>query len=244
MTPARDFGAITTVTFDAAGTLLRPYPAVGAIYGAVARRHGATADDAALERGFRAALCSVFKNRALPAGAARELDFWQRIVHATFAAAGAIPVDFAACFAELWTTFARGASWRVLPDAPATLSTLRTRGYRLAVFSNWDQRLHQVLDETALRPCFDAVLISSELGADKPEPAAFHAAATALGSRPEQCLHVGDSPYHDLAGAEQAGWAGVIVRHDDVPGTALSEINHLRDLLTLLPGARVPSRSQ
>jgi putative hydrolase of the HAD superfamily len=101
--------------------------------------------------------------------------------------------------------------FRAYPEVPAVLERLRAGGARLAVVSNWDVSLHDVLERTALRPLVDAVVISAELGAAKPDPAIFRAALERLGAQPSEAIHVGDSVEHDVAGARAAGLEAVLV---------------------------------
>jgi putative hydrolase of the HAD superfamily len=51
--------------------------------------------------------------------------------------------------------------------------------------------------------------VSSDVGVQKPEPAAFTALANALGAAPEAIAFVGDTPASDVAGAISAGMQGV-----------------------------------
>jgi putative hydrolase of the HAD superfamily len=101
--------------------------------------------------------------------------------------------------------------FRPYPEVPDVLARLRRDGARLAVVSNWDVSLHDVLERTALRPLVDAVAISAELGVAKPDPAIFRAALERLGASAEVALHVGDSLEHDVAGARAAGIDAVLV---------------------------------
>jgi putative hydrolase of the HAD superfamily len=101
--------------------------------------------------------------------------------------------------------------FRAYPEVPAVLERLRAGGARLAVVSNWDVSLHDVLERTALRPLVDTVVISAELGAAKPDPAIFREALERLGARPSEAMHVGDSVEHDVAGARAAGLEAVLV---------------------------------
>ena len=101
--------------------------------------------------------------------------------------------------------------FRAYPEVPGVLARLRAGGARLAVVSNWDVSLHDVLERTALRPLVDAVVISAELGVAKPDPAIFRAALERLGATADGALHVGDSLEHDVAGARAAGLEAVLV---------------------------------
>jgi putative hydrolase of the HAD superfamily len=91
----------------------------------------------------------------------------------------------------------------------------------LAVISNFDRRLYTVLDELGLSPFFDAVIISSEVGASKPHRRIFEAAMNMAGARPEQCLHIGDDASADVAGAEALGIRALHVRR---PETTLRDL--------------------
>jgi putative hydrolase of the HAD superfamily len=102
------------------------------------------------------------------------------------------------------------------PEVPEALGRLRAAGARLAVVSNWDVSLHDVLERTQLRPLVDAVVISAELGAAKPDPAIFRAALDRLGASAADAMHVGDSVEHDVEGARAAGLQAVLVARNGV----------------------------
>jgi len=62
------------------------------------------------------------------------------------------------------------------------------------------------LERSAIGGYFDAVVISEEVGAAKPDPAIFDAALARMGHpRREQVLVVGDSLTSDVAGANRSG---------------------------------------
>jgi len=107
--------------------------------------------------------------------------------------------------------------FRAYPEVPGVLARLRAGGARLAVVSNWDVSLHDVLERTGLRPLVDAVVISAELGVAKPDPAIFRAALDRLGAGPDGALHVGDSLEDDVAGARAAGLEAVLVARNGAP---------------------------
>src|SRR5918999_2816302 len=94
-------------------------------------------------------------------------------------------------------------------DAAPALRELRAGGLRLAVASNWDASLPEVLERAGLRELVDAVVASAAVGAAKPDPALFHAALDAVGATPAEALHVGDSLERDVGGARSAGLRAV-----------------------------------
>jgi putative hydrolase of the HAD superfamily len=64
---------------------------------------------------------------------------------------------------------------------------------------------------------FDPLLCSCTLGARKPDPAVFHAAARAIGAEPAELLMVDDAAAN-VAGARAAGWHAHRHTEDDLDG--------------------------
>ena len=95
--------------------------------------------------------------------------------------------------------------FRVLPEVPDALGRLRAHGLALAVVANWDFSLHEHLRRHGLRAWFDAVVVSAEVGARKPDPEPFRAALHELGVEPARAVHIGDHAPHDEVGARAAG---------------------------------------
>jgi putative hydrolase of the HAD superfamily len=61
---------------------------------------------------------------------------------------------------------------------------------------------------------FDAVVVTGEVGAGKPDPRGFEAVCERLGVAPDGAVMVGDSTEHDVAGAAATGMAVVQVLAD------------------------------
>ena len=143
------------VFFDAANTLLYPYPSVGAVYAGVAARYGVTTTAGAVQAAFRRSWGEAQATAGPVRYGAAEPDgrrFWHALVHATFAQI-ALPEDFEAFFEELYQLFSQPQVWRLYPECLAVLQTLRERGYIVGVISNWDIRLQELLHGLGLMPC-------------------------------------------------------------------------------------------
>ena len=84
------------------------------------------------------------------------------------------------------------------------LSALQGR-FELFVVSNFDGRLRVILEHLGVSKYFRNIFLSSELGADKPDPLIFRRALKLGGFSPNEVLHVGDDPERDWAAAEKAG---------------------------------------
>jgi len=100
---------------------------------------------------------------------------------------------------------------QVDPDAIPLLKLLRSKGLRLVIVSNWDGSLLDCLQETPLPGYFDAILDSDVVGSRKPDTRIFEVACAVVGVRPEEAVHVGDSPGADVAGAQAAGVRPVLL---------------------------------
>jgi HAD superfamily hydrolase (TIGR01549 family) len=88
------------------------------------------------------------------------------------------------------------------------LARLSALGCRLGVITNGPPGAHQraKLEVAGLTPFFgEAVFISSEVGAAKPDPRIFEHALRSLGARPEETIFVGDNLHADALGAAGAG---------------------------------------
>lgn len=131
------------------------------------------------------------------------------------------------------------------PEAAATLGALRARGLRIGLLSNthWPRTFHErFLERDGLAELIDARLYTSEMLYMKPHPEAFRAALDALGvDDPSRAVFVGDRPFDDIHGAQQAGMRTVLRPNSDVPAhdvTPDAEIASLSELVAVIDGWR------
>lgn len=103
------------------------------------------------------------------------------------------------------------------PEVAGVLRSLRARGDRLVVVSNWDVSLHEMLDRTGLGALVDGAVSSAEVGVSKPDPEIFRRALALAGGSARGAVHAGDSLEHDVAGALAAGLRPVLVARDGPP---------------------------
>jgi putative hydrolase of the HAD superfamily len=100
---------------------------------------------------------------------------------------------------------------RFVEDAIELLRSLRGAGVRTGLLTNgpsWMQR--RKVELLGLEAELDAIGISEELGASKPDPAAFTATLELLASAPEDTVMVGDHLDWDVRGALAAGMRGAV----------------------------------
>jgi HAD superfamily hydrolase (TIGR01509 family) len=123
------------------------------------------------------------------------------------------------------------ANWRdIRPGTRATLLRLRRR-YPLAVISNADGKIGDVLTRCGIADCFAAITDSGLVGYEKPHPAIFEAALRGMDAAAEQSLYVGDVYSVDYLGATRAGMQAVLF---DVSGayreSGLPRVESLEEL--------------
>jgi putative hydrolase of the HAD superfamily len=82
-----------------------------------------------------------------------------------------------------------------------------------------------ILERLGISKFFSHVFVSSEIGADKPDPEIFRRALKFIDLKPDQVMHVGDDPTRDW---QAASAAGLSIFQLDRPK------NSLRDLLSIL----------
>jgi putative hydrolase of the HAD superfamily len=185
--------AIKAVTFDIGGTLIEPWPSVGHVYAEVAARHGLkTFSPDQLNARFKQAW------RARKHFGHSRND-WEDLVNEVFGPDS--NPSSGTFFAELYDRFAQPEAWHLFEDVVPALDALASRGLKLAVISNWDERLRGLLQALKLDRYFEVFAISCEVGFPKPSPVIFQHAAEKLGLPPKSILHIGDSLEMDVNGA-------------------------------------------
>lgn len=116
---------------------------------------------------------------------------------------------------ELASRATDSSYWTLLaPGAKETLEQLRTN-YRLAVISNADGKIREVLERVGLAEYFESIVDSGLVGYEKPDPRIFEAGLAAMQLSPADGLYVGDIYGVDYAGATGAGMRAVVI---DFPG--------------------------
>ena len=218
---------IRAILFDAAGTLFFLTKTVGEHYAYVGREVGLELDAQKLESAFHAAWQQMPRRPAID-GPRKNDDkgWWRELVRHVFdqVAPSVNELDRDNFFEVAYEHFAEPGVWELYPEVPGVLEELAPR-FQLAVISNFDGRLRFILQHLGISKYFSYIFISSELGADKPDPEIFGRAVRVMHFDANQVLHVGDDPERDWEAAKEAG---LLIFRLDRPK------NSLRDLLTTL----------
>ena len=207
---------MTLITLDALGTILELEPPAPLLVSELAARGAEVSEDAAA-----AALAEEIAFYRAHLGEAGDSGSLARLrERCTEVLRGGLVRAGAAVALEpdpLRDALLGALRFRAYPDVPDALRALRAAGHRIVVVSNWDVSLHEAVRSTGLSELVDGAIASAEVGAEKPDPRIFAAAATLAGVSPEGALHAGDTLEYDVAGAQAAGWRAVLVARGGPP---------------------------
>ena len=198
---------IKAISFDAVGTLFRLTNSVGDHYAYVGRQVGLNLDAQNLDRAFHTAWKQMPQRAAIDGP--RENDdkgWWHELVDLVLERVAPTLSEFDRdnFFEIAYEHFAEAGVWELYPEVPDLLQKLAPR-FQLAVISNFDGRLRFILQHLGISTFFSNVFISSELGADKPDPEIYRRAVSLMKLHPNEVLHVGDDPQRDRDAATAAG---------------------------------------
>lgn len=129
------------------------------------------------------------------------------------------------------------------PEIPAVLDTIQKMRLKIGLISNVCSR-GQVpgnLEKYSIRHYFNPIVLSSEYGRRKPDPAIFHYAARLANVPTSECIYVGDRIARDIIGAHKAGYRmAIYIHHDfdhgepdqgDTPDAVIHQMTELLDIL-------------
>ncbi|ELZ08458.1 HAD-superfamily hydrolase, subfamily IA, variant 3 [Halovivax asiaticus JCM 14624] len=141
------------------------------------------------------------------------------------------PASVAAAYRESVTN-----SLSILPGVEPMLERLGER-YRLGLLTNGPVRAQRTkLEALGLESPFDAVRVTGELPAGKPDERAFAAILDALDVDPGEAVYVGDDVETDIEGATETGMATVqVLLPDATPDPRADAHVDQPDLASTLP---------
>lgn len=102
------------------------------------------------------------------------------------------------------------------PQAQTLLNEIRST-LRIGLISNFDHppHVHSRLAELGLTKFFETVVVSGEVGIEKPDPGIFSLALGEIGLAAEEVAFVGDSVEDDIKGSAAIGMTPILIyRHD------------------------------
>jgi putative hydrolase of the HAD superfamily len=215
---------IKAIFFDAVGTLFHLSGTVGHHYASAGNQVGLNLDAHHLDRAFYSAWKKMPRRAAIDGPRQNDdKDWWRELVDLVLnqVAPSLTKFDRDNFFEIAYEHFAGSGVWELYPEVFGVLEQLQPH-FQLAVISNFDGRLRFILQHLGISKFFADIFISSEIGADKPDPEIYRRALKLIDLKPNEVLHVGDDSERDW---EAASAAGLSIFRLDRPK------NSLRDLL-------------
>ena len=136
---------------------------------------------------------------------------------------------------QLVASIRNSGNWDTI--RPGTVEQLHEIGklYQIAVISNADGRIEDVLRRCGIAQCFRTITDSGLVGYEKPHPEIFRHALKSMNAAPEESLYVGDVYSVDYLGATSAGMQAVLM---DVSGAyrdkGVPRVDSLEELQAVL----------
>jgi len=135
---------------------------------------------------------------------------WKILMRRLLEVAGADPARIEALVDWLWTEQPRRNLWRrPVRGMIELVRELRRAGVPVAVLSNSEGHLEELVAELGWSELFVAVADSGKLGFEKPGREIFVWTAERLGAPLDRVVHIGDSMQADVRGALGAGMRAV-----------------------------------
>jgi putative hydrolase of the HAD superfamily len=105
----------------------------------------------------------------------------------------------------------QSANWCVIRTGTRELLQRLSGRYSLAVISNADGKIEDVLKRCGIAGCFASITDSGLVGYEKPHPVIFQAALQAMQAKAEDSLYVGDVYSVDYLGATGVGMQAILM---------------------------------
>ncbi len=221
---------IRAVAFDATGTLIALREAVGETYARFAAAHGVALPAWRLGDAFARVLAHA-PPRCFPSSAPEqrielERQWWLERVRQTIQAADSTvrPThfdDFDRFREALFDAYRGPDLWQLRPGAREALRSLATAGVRMALVSNFDHRLNEILELLGISPFFEFVALPHRTGLRKPAAQIFEDLCARFDLLPSACAYVGDDPDDVMETIAALGWLTLRAPEDlsDLPET-------------------------
>ena len=234
------------VVFDAVGTIIFADPSPVEVYYRVGKSYGwqGALDQVrerlplAVQAQFRSQsnsdllpVCDVAQSSELPSFLNQDLEHrlrWRSVVAAVFCELE--PDAVQRVFLQLWQYFSKPSSWRAFDDIESAWQWCRARDCTIIIASNFDSRLHNVIEGHRILSLAAHVVTSAQIGFAKPEKGFYEAVAQAANIPANRILMVGDDLQADFHGALAAGSASVWLNRSESHISQRREISNLRML--------------
>jgi REG-2-like HAD superfamily hydrolase len=228
---------LRAVLFDVGETLVHPAPSFPELFSTVVAGEGhARSPDAVIDASrvvfhrFSEAARDVELWTTSPERSAR---FWKSVYERML---GELDVPDDGHLAEvLYATFTDPANYELFDDVEPALDELEAAGLVLAIVSNFEAWLEDLLGRLGVRDRFGVRVISGREGVEKPDLRIFELALERLSIEATDAMYVGDNPEFDVVPAATLGMTPVLIdrrgSYPDAEGTRIADLRELPSLV-------------
>lgn len=223
------FTGIRAILIDADDTLFSVTPSVGAIYQEELQLHGVSVAEDKVAQALHSAWREIkpfYENRTngYVTFEVRERELWREFSRRVLFKLDV--EDFSDTVLDaIYERFSKGASRKLRKDAVEFLEWIKNSSMNCGVFTNNDRRINQLLEDLGIRGFFNHVVSSDILGHKKPSIEAFRGVERLFNLPPKDMLLIGNSPEHDIVGAQNASWNAVLLRNASKPFPSQSKMD-------------------
>lgn len=242
---------IRLVTFDATNTLLKFRVSPWIHYTHVARQYGFKGTEQQVHQRFYEnykLVWSFYPNFGSDSIGWR--TWWTHVIKRTFRQNFELAGNLDKLSEHLIDDFKTSKCWKQAEGASKLVTHLRDRNISVGIISNFDPRLHGILEEVGFdRNNFEFVLTSYAAKCMKPNPDIFSLAlkeCSRLDKKGEirtedvtaaEAMHIGDHYENDFCAARYAGWKSALILNDNIlyqpmhEGSVFKTLNHFHNYL-------------
>ena len=228
---------LRAVLFDVGETLVHPAPSFPELFSVVVAAEGhARSPEAVIDASravfhrFSEAARDVELWTTSPERSAR---FWKSVYERML---GELDIPDDGRLADvLYATFTDPATYELFDDVEPALDELEAAGLVLAIVSNFEAWLEDLLGRLGVRDRFGVRVISGREGVEKPDLRIFELALERLSIEATDAMYVGDNPEFDVVPAATLGMTPVLIdrrgRYPDAEGTRIADLRELPSLV-------------
>ncbi|GMS89441.1 hypothetical protein PENTCL1PPCAC_11616 [Pristionchus entomophagus] len=239
MTFPRVRPVVQVLSLDAMNTLIKPRFPIAQLYSQFARAHNVNVNESDLAAVFPPLFKSLSGSSPCY-GFNKEgpRSWWSSLIVNALERAGSGPISpsvAAKISNELYDHYALAEAWQLVDEEiPSVLSRLRLKGIAICVISNFDHRLKSILTSMGLSDHFQMVVLSGELGMEKPDRRVFDTVLRHFSLRDSSTLlHIGDDLDKDYRAAKAIGARALLFDPKDKHSDSLDEHDRLRSFSRL-----------
>lgn len=163
-------------------------------------------------------------------------DFYEKYLDLMLAFLRIFTISKMELFKNVFEKSPPRSKWVPYEETIPFLKEMKDKGVRLGLLTNWGLDARDTLKAVGIAEFFESIVVSSEIGAEKPDAKGFLESLKQLGIKPEDAIYVGDNYYDDVVGANGVGMRAALINRSPFD-TEYDSGNYIRihSLTELLP---------